>query len=114
MRSIAYDAASKSVDINWKLERPRITNLVLKNSFGGKREEDLDPVERGAFDRALQNSIDDFQNAYLAENVGTLNDAYSRNITYVEAIKAGLFEVALDPKRIDLSLRTIIPIAPGK
>lgn len=114
MRSIAYDTASNSIDINWKLERPRITSLVLRSDFGGMREEDLNPVERGAFDRALQLALDDFEDAFLKEHVGRMNEGFGRTITYLEAMKAGLFELALDPKRVDLSLRTIVPLTPAQ
>ncbi|MFT5081831.1 MAG: hypothetical protein ACI84E_002498 [Planctomycetota bacterium] len=110
LRAMAYDAASNAVDIPWSLERPRIQNLVLKNDFEGKREEDLNPQERGSYDRLLQNAVDDFETAFLSEHIGQLNDGFERVITYLEAMSAGLVELALDPKRIDLSLRTILPM----
>jgi len=112
MRAMAYDAASNAVDIPWNLERPRIQNLVLKNEFGGKREENLNPQERGSYERLLQNALDDFEAAFLSEHIGQLNDGFGRVITYLEAMSAGLLELSLDPKRIDLSLRTILPMTP--
>lgn len=114
MRAVAFDAASNSVDIDWNLENQRISELVLRSDFGGKREEDLDTGEKASFDVILQVAKDDFQAAFLSEHVGLLSEGYKRTVTYLEAMKAGLFQIALDPKRIDILLRTRIPLEPSQ
>ena len=107
---LADQAARDAVPgIDWDLERPRITQLVLREHFGGRAEDSLDLDEAMRFEDLLEAELTAFESAYFVQNVGGLAERYARTVGYLQAIRGSMVQLGLDPKRIDLSLRAIIP-----
>jgi hypothetical protein len=110
LSGLADDAARDAVgSINWDLERPRISSLVLKRDFGGRTKEQLDLDEQRRFEDLLEADLSTFESQYYGQNVAALAQEYERKVGYLQAIRGLMFQLSLDPKRVDLSLRAIIP-----
>jgi len=110
LSGLAEEAARDAVpSINWEIQRPHYTSQVLKRDFGGRAQEDLDLDEVRRFEDILEKELSDFESKYYGENVSALADEYERKVGYLQAMRGMLIQLSLDPKRVDLALRAIIP-----
>jgi hypothetical protein len=110
LHRMADEAARDAVAINWDVERPRIDSLVRKRDFGGRAASDLDPDEYSRYESALEDELTNFESQFFAQHVGGLAETYNRRMDYVDAVHGMLLELSLDPKRVDISLRALIPL----
>lgn len=112
LHAMADQAARDLVQIDWSRERPRLDALVRKRDFVNKRAEELDPDEYSRYEVALEDELSRFEAQFFGENVAGLSETFNRYMTYLDAVRGMLFQLSLDPKRVDLSLRALIPLEP--
>ena len=111
---MADRAARDAVGINWDLERPRLDALVRKRDFGNRSAEELDPDEYSRYETALEDELTRFEAQYFGENVAGLASTFNRYVTYLDEVRGLLFQLSLDPKRVDVSMRALIPLEPER
>jgi len=111
-RLFAKQAAEDSVlsKIDWKLERGRIEDRVLKEKFPGKRRGDIDAQTQTELDLFVDPEIDAMDQKLRSEQVPSAMASIEREIAYSELASCVLVLMSLDPKTIALSLRALVPL----
>lgn len=96
--------------IDWKSERGRVENEVMRQEFPGKMHSQLPPDEQTRFDEIVTGRLQVMKDKLLSEQMPAMRQRAERSLTYASSISAALFVLALDPKAFDLSLRAYIPL----
>jgi len=108
--SMSTEAAWAAVpSIDWARENPRLEKIVLKQHFSGRTKDSLDLDEVRRFDELFEAEQELLQSTYESQNVGGLAKEYARKVDYLQAARGIMLQLALDPKRVDLSFRAMIP-----
>ena len=110
LRKQARLRASDSIVIDWTFERARVEDLVLRESFGGRKATALGPAESADFDRLVDQKLEVVRTNIFDKQVPILMAEYERDITYSELIQGGLLMLAVQPKQFELALRVIAPL----
>jgi hypothetical protein len=104
----AEDEVSASID--WKSERARIEDQVLRESFPGKKRGELDEETQMKLNELVNPKIDELDKKLRSEQIPAVRAKYEREILYSEACSAFLALLALDPKNFQLSVRALVPM----
>ena len=110
LRAMADQTAYSLVQINWTLENQRLSELVLKREFAGRRKEQLSDDEKERFNQLFESEQLAFEQQFRNEHVPELSAEFNRYVTYINAAKGVLLQLSLDPKRLDLAFRALIPL----
>ncbi|MCC6408923.1 MAG: hypothetical protein IT453_17305 [Planctomycetes bacterium] len=102
--------AEISARIDWKRERARIENEVMKDAFPGRMRSTLEGDDKARFDELVEARLAELENKLLTEQAPGLEKQYERTWTYFGTFSALVAMLALDPKKIDLSLRGYVPL----
>ena len=110
-RLFAKQAAEDKVlsVIDWKLERSRIEDRVLKEKFPGKRRGEIDVQTQQELDLFVDPQIDALDKKLRNEQVPAAMVAIEREIAYSELARSMLTVLRLDSKTLTLSLRALVP-----
>jgi len=108
--------ARDSIVIDWKLERARCEQQVINELFPGqgKVRGRLTEQEQERVDSRVDPMLAELEERIQREQVPAVMAQYERRITYAEAVRAALLMLSLDSKRMDLSLRVVVPLAPKR
>jgi hypothetical protein len=106
-RAVADEIASR---IDWRTERVRVENEVLRD-FPGRTRSTLEGDEKARFEEVVQGRLDELEAKLKREQAPALKRKYERNWSYFSTLAALVGMVALDPKKIDLSLRGYVTLA---
>jgi hypothetical protein len=111
-RQLARRAAESQAlsAIDWKLERSRIEDRVLKEKFPGKRRGELDEQTQAELDLFVDPEIDQMDQRLRTEGVPLAMASIEREIAYSELASCVLAVMSLSPKTITLSLRALVPL----
>ena len=93
------------VNIDWSTVTPREAQTLLRNEFGGKKEADLSPEEKAAFDEKLDRRLKEMEARVAKEQAPAVVGDQERWIRYVESFETIVACLALDPKHWDLVVR---------
>jgi hypothetical protein len=96
--------------IDWDRERALAEEKVLRDSFPGKIRGRLTPEEQAAVDAIVNPQLNDLEGRLISEQAPKLREELERQITMAEMCSAALCLVALDPKKFELTLRTVVPL----
>lgn len=99
-----------SARIDWKRERARIENEVLKDAFPGRARLTIEGDDKARFDELVEARIAEFEAKLQQEQAPLLKKQYERAWTYLGTFSAVVAMLALDPKKLDLSLRGYVPL----
>ena len=102
--------AEDEIVVDWAFERARVETEILKRDYGGRQKEALNPVERGDFEKAVDQRVDEIDQDIRRTQVPANEERYRRQLTYLSALRSGLVTVAADPKGLDLSVRLVAPL----
>ncbi|MBI5434725.1 MAG: hypothetical protein HZA52_17970 [Planctomycetes bacterium] len=102
--------AEISARIDWKRERARIENEVMKDAFPGRMRSTLEGDDKARFDELVEARLAELENKLLTEQAPGLEKQYERTWTYFGTFSALVAMLALDPKKMDLSLRGYVPL----
>jgi hypothetical protein len=108
VRQNAEDAITKHID--WKAERARLEDQVIRESFAGQKRGSLTPEVQEQVDRLVDPKIESIERRMKEEQVPALMAKQERWISYAEQCTAGIGILALNPKAFELSIRTLIPL----
>jgi hypothetical protein len=105
LRVQARHTAGFAVQVDWKAERARIEDKVLRESFPGQKRGQLTPEVQEQVDRMVDPELDQIQQRVLAEQVPAIVARRERWIEVAQSVPAALLMLAFDPKSLELSLR---------
>ena len=110
-RQFAKKSAEETVlsRIDWKVERARIEDRIIKEKFPGRKRGELDEATQKELDLFVEPEIDTLDKRLKSEQIPAAMAELERQIQYSETVKCVLTMVSLDPKAIVLSLRALIP-----
>ncbi len=112
LRQTAQRVAEDSIRIDWNMERARVEEQVLRESFPGEKRGQLSPETQAKVDEIVDPKLKEIETRIRGEQVPALMAAQDRLFTYAEAMTAGLVMLALDPKSFELSIRAVVPLPP--
>lgn len=96
--------------IDWKMERGRVENDVMKSEFPGKLRSQLSADDQTRFDEIVDGRLQAIKDKLISEQEPAMRARMERGLTYARAVSAALLVIAFDPKSIDLSLRAFVPL----
>lgn len=102
--------AEDSIQIDWAFERQQMEQNVLRESYGGRTAAELGDMERTDFEAAVDARLNEMEATIRNQQIPVLMERYTREFTYMQAVRGALLMLALDPKAFDLSLRVIAPL----
>lgn len=111
LRQQAERSARDSISVDWKAERARLVDKVLREKYPGKRAGQLDPQIQNDVDSIVDPQLKQMQRNILSEKVPALVERRNRAISMAESVPAALFMLALDPKALDLSVRVPVDLS---
>jgi len=107
----AYNAEIDVLDaIDWRVERPRIEKLVIKEHFPDETWGAITPANEDSFELIVKQELDRFQIEFNSEHVGLLRSGYERNVKAWELAEGVLLELALEQKRFELYGRVVVKL----
>ncbi len=106
LRQIQKERARNEVFIDWNVERPRLEKKIAKEHFPNG----IPPTGQAQFDVMVDEEAVRFEQEFKDQHSARLYAKYEREIVYQEMARAMVLQVALDPKRIDLFARALIPL----
>lgn len=107
-RQAAEDAVMGSID--WKVERARLEDQVIREKFPGQKRGALTPEVQAEVDAAVDPKLTSLEQRKKNEEVPQRVAQNERWIRYVERISAVLGILELSPKTFDVSMRVIAPV----
>lgn len=110
LRQLSRWTAEGSVNLDLRGERARLEILALREDYGGKRMEDLSSDESTSLELLVDRRLQDLLDKVRAEQVPALIAANNEKIDMLEAIAGGLLRLALNPKHVELSIGTRVPL----
>lgn len=111
LRQTVRRVAEDSIQIDWTLERARVEDQVLRESFPGQERGALTPEVQEKVDQIVDPRLKLLEERLRNEQVPALMARQERWITYAEAVSSALVMLALDPKSFELSVRAVVPLA---
>ncbi len=111
-RQSAVDAVFANID--WKSERARMEDQVLREQFPGQQRGSLTPEVQEQLDRIVDPKIDSMERRLKDEQVPSFMAKQERMITYLEQITGAVGVLSLDPRAFDLSIRVVAPLSAGE
>ncbi|MCE9593302.1 MAG: hypothetical protein K8S98_03820 [Planctomycetes bacterium] len=96
--------------IDWKSERARVENQVMKDTFPGRMRSTLEGDDKARFDELIEGRLAEIETKLQTEQAPGLKSQYERTWTYLSTLSAAVAMLALDPKKLDLSLRAYVPL----
>jgi hypothetical protein len=110
LRQRAARVAQDSIHIDWKSERQRVEAQVIREKFPGEKQGQLAPDVQVEVDKLVDPELKSMEKKIKAEQVPAMMAKQERWIGWSEAVAGFLFELALDPKSWDVSLRMPVPL----
>lgn len=110
LRDRVQRVAEDSIVIDWRSERARLEDEVIRASLPGKQRGRLTAEEQAQVDAQVEPKLDALQKRVRSEQVPAVMAAEERKIQYLEALTAVFVQVALDPRSLDLALRATLPL----
>lgn len=107
----SYDALN-SINIDWKAERARVEEKVLREKYPGERRGQLSPEVQAEVDAIVDPELEQIERKIKAEQVPALAGKQERLATYLAEARAIMTLVTLGPKAIDLAVRVVAPLEP--
>jgi hypothetical protein len=104
----AVDQARAAID--WRTERARAEDEVLREQFPGKIRGRLDQDTQDAVDAIVNPRLTALEQRLLSEQVPVIQAGMDRNTLYSELVSGLLIMLALDPKYFDLTASAVIPL----
>lgn len=114
LRKRAQRVAQDSIHIDWKMERQRVEADVIRETVPGGVQGRLAPDVQEEVDKLVEPKLKAIEKKIRDEQVPAMMAKQERWFTWLEAASGFLFELALDPKACDVSLRLPIPLEPEK
>jgi hypothetical protein len=114
LRKRAQRVALDSIHIDWKSERQRVEADVIRETVPGGVQGKLAPDVQEKVDKLVEPKLKEIEQKIKAEQVPAIMAKQERWISWFESATGLLFELALDPKACDVSLRMPIPLEPEK
>jgi hypothetical protein len=114
LRQQARVSAERAVQIDWKAERARVEDKVLRERFPGQRRGALTPEVQAEVDAIVDPELAALRETIFAQQVPAIIERRERWITTAELVPAALVMLALDPKSIDLSARVPVELEPAQ
>jgi len=114
LRKRAQRVAQDSIHIDWKAERQRVEADVIRETVPGGVQGKLAPDVQDKVDKLVEPKLKEIEKKIKAEQIPAMMAREERWIGWCESAAGCLFELALDPKACDLSLRLPIPLEPAK
>lgn len=111
LRQGARRVAEDSIQIDWKLQRARIEDEVIRESFPGQKRGALAPDVQERVDQIVDPRLKSLERRLQDEQVPALMARQERWIMYSEAVTGALVMLALDPKSFELSVRAMAPLS---
>jgi hypothetical protein len=110
LRQTARRVAEDSIRIDWNMERARVEEQVIRESFPAEKRGQLSPEIQAKVDEIVDPRLKSLEARLRDEQVPALMAAQERSITYLEAMQSALVMLALDPKSFELSIRAVVPL----
>lgn len=111
LRAMANQAAFDSIVIDWNTVRTEEERKLLDERFGGRTLDFLGPKETEDFERLIEERLNAYEQKLTSQHVPELSAQFNRYVDYALAVRGMLLQLSLDPKRLDLAWRTLIPLA---
>ncbi len=99
---------------NWKTERNRIETEVLQQSYPGQTKDKLNTDDAAQFKQIVDGKIKELEQKLQTEQGPAIRRELERNQTYLGTASAAVITLALDPKYLDIALRSFIPLDVAK
>lgn len=99
-----------SARIDWRSERARIELEVMRDAFPDRMRSTLEGDDKARFEELVAGRVTELETRLQTEQAPALKKQYERTWTYLSTLSALVAMLALDPKRIDLSLRGYVPL----
>jgi hypothetical protein len=112
LRAQAQQVAEDSIQIDWRTERARVEEQVIRETFPGRQRGTLSTEEQKQLEAIVDPKLESIRQKVKAEQVPAKMAEQERKVKYLEAISAALVMLKLDPKRFDLSVRMPTPLPP--
>jgi hypothetical protein len=110
LREMAERAAENEVVIDWRVMRGQIDRRVLNEHFPDWNIDSLSIEQAAELEELASVERDNYERDLKAAQVPVLKASYDRQITYLQAMTGVLLEIALDPKKLDVSAQVILPL----
>lgn len=110
LREVSRWSAEGAVNLDLRGERARLQILALREDYGGKRLEDLTSDEATSLELLIDRRLKELLDNVRAQQVPALIAANNEKIDMLEALAGGLLRLALNPKYVELSLGTRVPL----
>ncbi|MBL8856912.1 MAG: hypothetical protein JNL28_00185 [Planctomycetes bacterium] len=107
-RQVAEDQVFALID--YKSERARFEEQVLREQFPGQKRGALTPEMQLELDKLVDPKIASMEVRLRAEQVPARMAARERTITYLEQLTGVVGVLSLDPRAFDLSIRVVAPL----
>jgi hypothetical protein len=96
--------------IDWRTERAREEDKVLREQFPGKVRGRLDQDTQDALDVIVNPRMDALEQRLISEQVPAIQASLDRGTLYSELVSGFLVMLSLDPKHFDLTASAVIPL----
>jgi hypothetical protein len=110
LRQTAMERAKLSIRVDYASLRPIEERKLLDANYGGRKLSDLSPDERKRFDGEVNERLDAMQAQVQREQLPALMSEEERWFKTTEALDGALMFLRLDPKALDFSMRSLIPL----
>jgi hypothetical protein len=110
LRQTAAERAKLSIRVDYASLRPIEERKLLDVNYGGRKLSDLSPDERKRFDGEVNERLDAMQAQVQREQLPALMSEEERWFKTAEALDGALMFLRLDPKALDFSMRSLIPL----
>lgn len=110
LRAMADQFAFDQVIIDWDTVHRDLSTKLLAERFGSRPEDQLAPDEYLQYEDELESRKQAYEDNLIAQHVPELSARYNRYVDYLLAVRGMLLQLSLNPKSLDLALRTLIPL----
>ena len=110
LQAMAQRAAEDEIVIDWRVMRGQIDRRVLNDHFPDWDIDALSIEQAAELEELASLEREKYERELRAAQVPALKASYERQITYIQALTGVLLEIALDPKKFELSVQTILPL----
>lgn len=110
LRQTAAERAKLNIRVDYAALRPIEERKVLESDFNGRKLSDLSEDEKGRLGQAVNQRLDAMNAQVMREQLPALMANEERWFKTAEALDGALFMLRLDPKTMDISGRSLIPL----
>lgn len=107
-RQLAIDEVRARID--FKAERARFEEQVLREQFPGQKRGALSPEIQDQLDAIVDPKVQSLEQRLMDEQVPAFMQKRERWITYLEQLAGATLVLSLDPRAFDLSVRVVAPL----